>query len=128
MADTSVYRPPTIQTRSTAVTLGSCPATRPGVLRMPIPSVLPTITARPKPRPRTRRRPVVGVELRLEDNKENVDRVTDIASRVARSLRLELDVARLPSVDDRLAVGGVLDLAARQVHDDGIGAVRVEAL
>src|SRR5215510_13277127 len=36
---------------------GSGPATRPGVRRMPMPSVLPTMTARPKPTPRMRMRP-----------------------------------------------------------------------
>src|SRR6185436_13857367 len=117
-------------------------ATRPGVRRIPMPSVLPTMTASPKPRPSTRRRPVPpklvrvipseggppgAVELRLEGAKDDVDRVADVTSGVAGSARLELHVAGLPPVHDRLAVRSVLDLATGQVHDDGVRAVRVNA-
>src|SRR5262245_59184054 len=131
-----------IHTRRTVDGLESWPATRPGVRRMPMPSVLPTMTARPKPRPSTRRRPVppklvrvlpsVGgppgtVELRLEDDKDGVDRVADVTGGVAGSARLELDVAGLPPVHDRLTVRGVLDLATGQVHDDRVRAVRMNA-
>src|SRR5262245_39499599 len=109
---------------------------------MPMPSVLPTMTARPKPRPSTRRRPVPpklvrvlaseggppgAVELRLEGDKDDVDRVADVTSGVAGSARLELDVAGLPPVDDRPAVRGVLDLATGQVHDDRARALGVNA-
>ena len=65
--------------------------------------------------------------LRLEGDKDDVDRVTDVARRMARAERFELDVARLPAIHDGLAVRGVLDFAARQVHDDRVRRVRVEA-
>src|SRR6185437_13132723 len=86
----SVYTPPASQTMRTMDGVGSWPATRPGVRRMPTPSVLPTITARPKPRPSTRRR--WRGALRLEGNEHHVDRVTDVARRMAGAARLELDV------------------------------------
>src|SRR5689334_2374979 len=96
---------------------------------MPMPSVLPTITARPKPRPSTRRRPPPDrAALWLESNKDDVDRLVDVAGRVTGAARLELDVARPPSVHDGLAVRRVLDFAARQVHDDRVRGVRVQAL
>src|SRR5215813_7490698 len=117
---------------------GSCPATRPGVRRMPIPIVLPTITARPKPTPRIRIRPrdavgtaavLVSIEdrpsLRLQRDKHDIDGAADVSRRVARAERFELYVAALPPVDDGPAVRRVLDLAARKVDDDGVGAVRV---
>src|SRR4029453_6507759 len=104
----SVYRPPTTHTRRTAAGDGSWPATSPGVRRMPIPSVLPTMTARPKPRPSTRRRPPGAAGLWLEGNKDDVNGTANVSRRVARSASLELDIAGLPAVDDRLAVGGVL--------------------
>src|SRR6185295_15162371 len=91
------------------------PATRPGARRMPMPSVLPTMTARPKPTPRIRRRPRGAAALRLEDNEHHIDRVADVARRMARAARFELDVSGLPSTDHRLAVRGVLDLPAREV-------------
>src|SRR3954470_20702937 len=94
---------------------------------MPMPRVLPTMTARPKPRPSTRRRPAGAAALRLEGDKDDIDRMTDVASRMARAAGLELDVAGLPSIDDGFAVRRVLDLTAGQVHDDRVGAVRVEA-
>src|SRR5437867_9011211 len=119
-APSSVYRPPASQSARMMEGLDTCAATRPGARRMPMPSVLPTMTARPNANPRTRLR------LWLEGDEDRIDGLTEVARRVARADRLELDVARLPSVHDRLAVGGVLDLAAREMHDDGVGAVRVK--
>src|SRR5207248_11029355 len=46
---------------------------------------------------------------------------------VARAAPLELDVAARPAIHDGPAVGGVFDLAAREMHDDRVGAVRVNA-
>src|SRR5262245_19341622 len=95
---------------------------------MPMPSVLPTMTARPKPRPSTRRRPLGCVELRLELDSDDVDRFADVARRMTRAARFEFDVAGLPAIHHRLAIRRVLDLAARQMDDDDVGAVRVNAL
>src|SRR5215471_118936 len=128
MAPTRVYKPPITHTVRIAVELGSWPATRPGVLRMPMPSVLPTMTARPKPTPRMRIRPRDGEEvavwfnirpalLGLERDQHHVDCAANLARGVARSERFEFDIAGLPAIHHRLAVGGVLDLAARQVDD-----------
>src|SRR3954447_21973576 len=103
------------------VELESWPATRPGALRMPIPSVLPTMTASPKPTPRMRMRPrdVAGAAvtvmanvcrlLRLQRDEHDVNGRTDVSRRMARANRFELDIAALPAVHDRLAVSGVLD-------------------
>src|SRR5437660_4427775 len=107
-----------IQTARIAAGVPSWPATRPGVLRMPIPSEAPTMTASPKPTPRMRRSPDRAplVMSSFHDDQHDVDRLADVASRVARAARLELDIAGLPSIHDRLAVRGVLEFAARQVH------------
>src|SRR5437762_2424654 len=117
-------------------------ATNPGVRRMPIPSVLPTMTARPKLTPRMRRRPglavvtpavwprmfVIGAKsLGLERHQDDVDRLSDVARRVARAARFELDVARLPAIHPRVPVRGVLDGAPRQMDNDRVRRVRVES-
>src|SRR5262245_5922823 len=121
---------------------GSWPATRPGVRRMPMPIVLPTITARPKPTPRMRIRPLDagGREVcasmmlqvrrlaRLQRDEDHVDRAADVSRRMARAERLELDVAARPAIHYGLAIRRVLDLAAGEMHHDRVGAVRVEAL
>ena len=103
-----------------------------------MPSVLPTMTARPKPTPSMRRRPrgvarrwrkvrarFPAAGSRLESDQHHVDRLADVTRRMARPARLELHVAGLPPIHHRLAVRGVLDLAAGQVDDDRVGAVRV---
>src|SRR5512144_2027369 len=106
------------------VTFGSWPATRPGVRKMPIPSVLPTITARPKPTPRMRIRPrgaddvtlwfsIVWIRslIRVERHEHDVDRTADISGGMARPALFEFDVAVLPAIHHRLAVRRVLDFA-----------------
>src|SRR4051794_10980193 len=96
------------------VGLDSCPATSPGALRMPIPSVLPTMTARPKPTPRIRMRPceeggaavtVIARQplVRLQRDEDHVDSRTGVSRRMTRADRFELDITRFPPVDDRLA-------------------------
>src|SRR5262247_4120457 len=87
---------------------------------MPMPSVLPTMTARPKPKPRIRLRAL------LEGDKEHIDGLADVAGRVARAARFELDVAARPSIDLRCTARGVLDGSAREVNDERVGAVRVK--
>src|SRR6266540_1495533 len=47
---------------------------------------------------------------------------------MARTESFELNVTALPPIDDGLTVRGVFDLAARQVNDDGIGTMGVDAL
>src|SRR5437870_1510852 len=92
-----------------------------------MPSVLPTMTARPKPSPSTRRRPPGAEELRLESDKDDVDWLADVTRRVTRAARFEFHIAGLPSVHDRPAVRRVLYLATGEVHDDRIRAVCVKA-
>src|SRR5262245_23890499 len=104
-----------------------CPATSPGVRRIPMPSVAPTITARPKPKPRTRRRPRVEARSGLESDKYHVDGTADIARGVAGAKGFEFDVAALPAIDDGLAVGSVFNLSSRQVHDERVRSVGMEA-
>src|SRR6266498_1462779 len=55
LAPRRVYSPPAIHRKRIVDAECSCPATRPGVRRMPTPIVPPTLTASPKPTPRTRR-------------------------------------------------------------------------
>src|SRR4051794_31825885 len=108
---------------------------------MPIPSVLPTMTARPNPTPRMRMSPLdaeraavwfsiagYGRLLRLERDEHHVDGAADVARRVAAAERLELGVAAHPAVHDGPALRGVLDRTARQVHDDRVRPVRVQSL
>src|SRR5712692_1090989 len=89
-------------------------ATNPGVRRMPIPSVLPTMTARPKLMPRMRRRPGLAVftwrprcdtvpgcvapPSRLERDQHDVDCLSHVPRRMARAARFQLDVTRLPVI------------------------------
>src|SRR5206468_8969372 len=47
---------------------------------------------------------------------------------MARAASFELDVTAPPPIDDGLAVRGVFDRAAREVNDDGIGTMGVNAL
>ena len=87
---------------------------------MPTPSVLPTMTARPKPSPSTRRRPAGCVGLRVEGNEDHFDRVADIGAEWL-DRELEFHIAGLPPIHDGLAVRRVLDIAARQMDDDRVG-------
>src|SRR5262245_46588989 len=103
-----------------------CATTRAGARRMPMPSVLPTMTARPKPTPRIRLRFEVGKGLRLDGHEKDVDGLADIARRVARAARFELDITARPPIHSRLAIRRVFDLATRQMDDERIGTVRVK--
>src|SRR5437588_2999481 len=55
LAPSSVYMPPATHNKTIANGACSCSATRPGVRRIPTPTVPPILTARPKPTPKTRR-------------------------------------------------------------------------
>src|SRR3981081_2129954 len=126
----SVYRPPTTHTVTIAGGVASWPATRPGVRRMPIPSVLPTMTARPNPRPRMRRRlPGKGYGLlRLERDQEDVHRRSEVPRTGTGRAAFALDIHTFPAIPRRRAVRRVFDGAAGQMDDERIRAVRVKAL
>src|SRR6266571_8727039 len=112
----------------------SWPATRPGVRRIPMPSVLPTITARPKPTPRMRSRPagrpVVALKIRsrLQRHEHHGDGASGVARGVARPSPLELHVPGFPVVHLRGALRGVLDGSAGEMDDDDVPGMRVKAL
>src|SRR5947207_10644930 len=117
---------------------------------MPIPMVLPTMTARPKPTPRRRMRPdggVVGNKLcefcelcgfcvtvasdylvRFEGDQHDVDSRAEVPCRVARADLFELHIAALPAVDGGTAVRRLFDLAAGPLNRDGVGAVSAATL